>query len=349
MLSSKSYKLAMLATCISAFIVTGCGGGNGDSDGSGPVVSVPPPPALHLRSVAYATQGGYQPATRPNGSAEHYGVLPTGVIKIEIDGFENSAFYAFRVCIQDVCPEGLSRDDFNRNGEGEAWHWEYDGRVTQLFFYITPAGLARRCCQVRISIQAVLNTEQPKFGPALNLTLVSRKTPQPEPEPTPRAIVPTIVGLTAAEARSILDQVGLGRNEFNLDPTTSDPTKLVVVSQDPAGGTEVTRGYAVLYSVKAASPPPGWGSIQITNRHMDQRALTIHLWSPGTGWKKVGDPLEFGKSESVPLATNIYYLVAVDLGLVGCNDGAPENLSCQRYALPVSGESGGRSLSLGIQ
>jgi hypothetical protein len=304
---------------------------------------LPDPPGLNLRSVSYVASD-VQTVTVTNGE---YQVFPSASVRVEADAISSS--YGYYVCINgnvQSCPaEKVPLDDLH--GDKAAWALSHNADATRQYFHILPRAGDRDDGPVMVTIQPTLRRSEANtvVGPTLTLKLVERRPP-----PTPKATVPDIVGLTSFEAHQILGAGGFRTEHVaNLsNPVEIDSKKLVVLKQDPVAGAKVDYGSVVNYSVTSKAPDPAFKSVRATNNHVDKRALTIHLWSPGTGWQQVAGPLSYGASASFDLHDGPNYLVAVDQELVGCNDGAPDNVSCQRYLVPLRGDSGGQELPVEI-
>jgi hypothetical protein len=98
-----------------------------------------------------------------------------------------------------------------------------------------------------------------------------------------------------------------------------------------------------------AEQPTGVKSLRLTNEIAEGRTLHIHHWNSSSGsWDNVGD-LAVHASETVAFtddAANV--VVAVDDGLINCDDGSPENLSCARFEEVALGDDTGLELSATI-
>jgi hypothetical protein len=169
--------------------------------------------------------------------------------------------------------------------------------------------------------------------------------PPPPPPPPPQVRVPKVVGLTVKAAGAALGAVGLRIGFVTNFTSETDPSRLKVVVQDPAAGAVVAAGRSVNLTV-TAEQPQGVKSLTLSNEIAESRTLHIHHWNSSSGsWDEVGD-LAIHASETVTFTDDAANMVvAVDDGLINCNDGRPDNISCARYEAVALGDDKGLELS----
>ncbi|MFD3003643.1 PASTA domain-containing protein [Pontibacter toksunensis] len=184
-------------------------------------------------------------------------------------------------------------------------------------------------------------------GRELGLWEDSLRPPDP---PKQMTVVPNIVGLLSSKVNEVLEAARLRQGYVRNFTYEYRSDRLVVAEQDIEAGKEVIEGTRVSYGLKLAQQPQGVKSVVLVNRHQQSRPVEIyHLDSAVGVWSSKGT-LYYGGYYVIPFASGrMNWLVAVDRGLINCNGGGPENISCQRFNWRAVGDSGGSQVELHVQ
>lgn len=173
--------------------------------------------------------------------------------------------------------------------------------------------------------------------------------PPPPKPPVERTTVPNVAGLLSSQARERLDAARLRIGHILNLTGEIRSDHLRVVHQDPEFGTSVDANSLVNYSVELAEQEQGVQSVTVQNRHQQGRSVELFVWGPVTRvWSRKGT-LGVNAETTIPLTTGqLNTIIAVDRGLINCNDGQPDNLSCHRWLWGARGDANGVELKLEI-
>ncbi len=146
---------------------------------------------------------------------------------------------------------------------------------------------------------------------------------------------------------SILSAAKLQVGNISTPPGTIYYGDMQVVEQSPAPGARVPEGTKVDVRLERPAQSAGLSAVDLINDHQDRRSVQMWVYD-GAQWSDQGS-LGYGETKTVSLASGrVSTIVAVDRGLVGCNDGAPQNVSRQRSSFGALGDSSGGSTTVHV-
>jgi len=171
--------------------------------------------------------------------------------------------------------------------------------------------------------------------------------PPPAPPEIVHVAVPQTIGATFLEAVARLRAAKLDVGKVTAPPGAYYYGDLPVVEQTPSSGTKVPEGTAVDLRVEWRKVT-GVKAVKLLNLHAEGRTVRIYTWD-GSQWTDAGD-LPYNQSKTVSLiSARVSTIVAVDRGLINCNDGRPDNVSCQRMAAAFVGDSAGNTAEASVR
>lgn len=202
------------------------------------------------------------------------------------------------------------------------------------------AAMSRRLFRLAVPFVVVLT--------AVSVGCENPWPPEPTPDPTHPTTVPNVVGQTWDKAGPQFTNRNLYTQLSQSLGWVTTPDHILVTSTAPKGGATVASWSTVYVTVTLTDVVSGISQLDIYNQTTDQHQLTLYVSTAGGSYESQGT-IAYSGEASVTFQNSAYTVVLVDPNLLNCASGQPNDVSCQRGYVSLSGNSGGPHASWFVQ